>query len=273
LAHSKGTIFPFISFFRFLFLSQKKRFVLVKCGDSQAVKVDAFGCVDVDGLIGKVKERLTPKLDSVAVDDISLWTSTLCDDGSLVAKEELQSYLTCTELFDRDDFKQHTGKEPLLVETPDIVLPTSRTSSKSSLSKKEPHPSRKRRWDKLNVASKDNRKKNKTKDSTHYSCVKKIVHPMPYVQTRKKVPDENFDLLLEYLLSVTQCISFRSDGSEAQRLHLIAPILICVGALFKGDVKISFEELLDGDYVQAHGKFEFMIRPSWKQKKRICNKD
>ncbi len=145
-------------------------FVWVKYGDSRAVKVDASGCEDVHGLKEKVKETMPRKLLHFDLDDFSLWTSTLRDNGSLVAKEELRPGLPCAELFGREDFKENTDEHPLFVETPDIVLPTSRTSFKSSLSKKEPHPSRKRRWDKLNVALKDNKEKNKTKDSTLLFC-------------------------------------------------------------------------------------------------------
>ena len=143
-------------------------------------------------------------------------------------------------------------------ETPGILLPSSRKSSKPSLLiKKEPHPSRRRRWDKLNMVLEYKKFKNNTKDTAFYSSVKwdailEVFHPITCVLSRKKVPDAAFGLLLEYLLSASQCISFRCDGSEAQHSHLVAPILICMGSLFKGDVKITFEESLDSDIIQVH---------------------
>jgi ABC-type transport system involved in cytochrome c biogenesis permease component len=40
-----------------------------------------------------------------------------------------------------------------------------------------------------------------------------------------------------------------TSGKESQRLHLIAPIIICVCFLFNGDVQIEVEEDLDGDFL------------------------
>jgi hypothetical protein len=48
---------------------------------------------------------------------------------------------------------------------------------------------------------------------------------------------------------------------------LIAPIIICVCFLFNGDVQIEVEEDLDGDFLKAHGHFEFVLR---RGDERVC---
>jgi hypothetical protein len=48
---------------------------------------------------------------------------------------------------------------------------------------------------------------------------------------------------------------------------LIAPIIICVCFLFDGDVQIEVGEDLDGDFLQAHGHFEFVLS---RGDKRVC---
>lgn len=48
---------------------------------------------------------------------------------------------------------------------------------------------------------------------------------------------------------------------------MIAPIIICVCFLFNGDVQIEVEEDLDGDFLKAHGHFEFVLR---RGNKRVC---
>jgi len=48
---------------------------------------------------------------------------------------------------------------------------------------------------------------------------------------------------------------------------LIGPIIICVCFLFNGDVKIEVERDLNGDFLKAHGHFEFVLR---RGEKRVC---
>ncbi|KAI8830650.1 hypothetical protein BJ741DRAFT_696557, partial [Chytriomyces cf. hyalinus JEL632] len=48
---------------------------------------------------------------------------------------------------------------------------------------------------------------------------------------------------------------------------IIAPIIIYVSTLFKGDVTILVEEDLDGIELKAHGHFEFVLR---RGNKRVC---
>jgi hypothetical protein len=44
------------------------------------------------------------------------------------------------------------------------------------------------------------------------------------------------------------------------RLHVITPILFSVGVLFDGEAAIAVEEDLTGDFIEAHGQFELMMR-------------
>jgi hypothetical protein len=56
-----------------------------------------------------------------------------------------------------------------------------------------------------------------------------------------------------------KCFGAITTGKEAKRLHFIAPILVCICFLLKGDVKIVAEEDLVGNFVKAHGHFDFML--------------
>ncbi len=58
-----------------------------------------------------------------------------------------------------------------------------------------------------------------------------------------------------------------SSGKEAKRLQFIGPILSCVCDLFDGKGKIVMEEDLVGEYLKAHGRFEFMLQ---RGNKAIC---
>jgi len=141
-----------------------------------------------------------------------------------------------------------------------------------AVSHKLPHPKRKARWDQLNEILADNKKKSKLHDSTAYSYVtwsdvKKIFRTTPYTQPHKSLPDSQLDFLARYLSVAMKCFRPITLGNEAQRLHVIAPILICVCFLFNGDVVIEVEEDLNGEYVKAHGHFEFVLR---RGKKKVC---
>jgi hypothetical protein len=71
--------------------------------------------------------------------------------------------------------------------------------------------------------------------------------------------DAQLDFLARYLSFTTKCFGTITTGKEAMRLHFIAPVLVCVCFLLKGDVKIVAEEDLVGTFVKAHGHFEFML--------------
>jgi hypothetical protein len=157
-----------------------------------------------------------------------------------------------------------------------VVVPSSRSSSRStsesSLTGKEPNPKRKQRWIELNEILEGNAKKSKTNDSTAYSYVtwnqvKTVFNPTNYVQPRRNIDDAQLSFLAQYLLITTKCFGDITTGKEAKRLHFIAPVLICVCILLDGDVDIVVEEDLVGNFVKAHGHFEFMLR---RGNKAVC---
>ena len=150
------------------------------------------------------------------------------------------------------------SKEDMLV----VVVPSSRSSSRStsesSLTGKEPNPKRKQRWIELNEILEGNAKKSKTNDSTAYSYVtwnqvKTVFNPTNYVQPRRNIDDAQLSFLAQYLSITTKCFGDITTGKEAKRLHFIAPVLICVCILLDGDVDIVVEEDLVGNFVKAHG--------------------
>ncbi|KAJ3221898.1 hypothetical protein HDU81_010272 [Chytriomyces hyalinus] len=148
----------------------------------------------------------------------------------------------------------------------------SRNSSDSSLSIKEPHAARRRRWEELNRILSSNKKKLKTTDSVGYSYVtwsqvKDIFNTKAYKQTVKEIPEDTANLLFNYLSVITKCFGPITTGKESQRLHFIAPIIIYVSTLFKGDVTILVEEDLDGIELKALCHFEFVLR---RGNKRVC---
>ncbi len=163
------------------------------------------------------------------------------------------------------------SKEDMLVV---VVPPSSRNASSSSgtgqsttqsCSGKEPDHQRIQRWDELNQILDGNLKKSKINDSTSYSSitwkqVESIFNPTRYVQPQRAVDDTQIDFLAQYLSYTTQCFGPITTGKEAKRLHFIAPVLVCVCFLLEGDVEIVAEEDLVGEYVKAHGHFEFMLR-------------
>jgi hypothetical protein len=97
--------------------------------------------------------------------------------------------------------------------------------------------------------------------------VKAVFNPTNYIQARRTIDDSQLNFLAKYLSITTKCFGDITTGKEAKRLHFIAPILICVCILFKGDIDIVVEEELDGKFVKAHGHFEFMLRHG---NKAIC---
>jgi hypothetical protein len=149
-----------------------------------------------------------------------------------------------------------------------VVDPSPRRSSQTTTDlckkKKEPKQKRKQRWIELNEILDGNAKKSKASGSTSYSYVtwsqvESVFAPLNYVQAKRAMDDTQLDFLEKYLSFTTKCFGAITTGKEAKRLHFIAPILVCVCFLLKGDVKIVAEEDLVGNFVKAHGHFEFML--------------
>jgi hypothetical protein len=146
----------------------------------------------------------------------------------------------------------------------------SRSSSDSSIPGKQPHAKRVKRWNELNdILAKNRKHKN---NSTAYSYitwndVKSVFNTVPYTQEVKEVPDNVLEVLSTYLKYAAKVFGSVTTGNEAHRLHLISPIIVCVCSLFEGDITIDVEEDLNGDYIKAHGHFEFVLR---RGDKRVC---
>ena len=159
-------------------------------------------------------------------------------------------------------------KEALVVVVPSSSISSSR--SKSGRTGKEPNPKRKQRWIELNGVLERYTKKSKTNDSSGYiewHHVKSVFNLTKYVQSRRSIDNVQLDFLARYLSYTTKCFGDITTGKDAKRLHFIAPILICVCSLFNGDVDIVAEDELVGNFVNAHGHFEFMLR---RGNKAIC---
>ena len=167
------------------------------------------------------------------------------------------------------------GKEDMLV----VVIPSllSRRSSCRTTTDlrlgKEPGHKRKQRWDELNnILGRIEKKSAKANGSTSYSSatwgqVQTVFSPQKYVQPQRAVDDAQLDFLAQYLSYTTNCFASIATVKEAKRLHFIAPVLVCVCFLLGGDVEIVAEEDLFGNYVKAHGHFEFMLK---RGTKAIC---
>ena len=89
-----------------------------------------------------------------------------------------------------------------------------------------------------------------------------------YVQPEKSIPEEDFQLLTQFLSRTSTCIEgSRIADKEAKLLYFISPILVVVCSLFKGDVQIKVEQNLNGNNIKATCRCEFMLQ---KGGKRIC---
>ncbi|KAJ3252717.1 hypothetical protein HDU77_004948 [Chytriomyces hyalinus] len=82
----------------------------------------------------------------------------------------------------------------------------------------------------------------------------------------KEIPEDTANLLFNYLSVIKKCFGPYTTGGS-QCLHFIAPILIHVCTLFKGDATILVEEELDGVELKAHGRFAFVLR---RGNKMVC---
>jgi hypothetical protein len=140
---------------------------------------------------------------------------------------------------------------------------------------------RKRRWDLLNTVLDINKKaitsrRSDGKHSTGYSYVswEQVKHIFTVTagifsssNSSHTVSDSMLDALTNYLSCATICFGLLSEGHEAKRVHFIAPIIIIVCASFNGDIQILADEDINGNYVHAHGHFEFVLK---RGDKRIC---
>ncbi|OWZ24572.1 Crinkler (CRN) [Phytophthora megakarya] len=135
-----------------------------------------------------------------------------------------------------------------------------------------PHPSRKRRWDKLNEVLDKNKKAKKAAGSTGFSYVSfpeidKIMPATKYRPSSKPIPDDKLDALHRYFPILIKAFGDIFTGKEAKRLHYLVPVLASVCAVFDGGVQILAEETVIGKRVHGDGAFEFVLK---RGEKRVC---
>ncbi|RPB23995.1 hypothetical protein L211DRAFT_879294 [Terfezia boudieri ATCC MYA-4762] len=119
-----------------------------------------------------------------------------------------------------------------------------------------PTQRKRKRWAALNSILVKNKKVKTTADgakSTGYSCVswediRSVYEPVMYGMTiqPKEIPAEDLESLYKYLCRATPVLGPIYSGKEAKRLHFVAPILIYLGGLFNGRMRILIEERIPG---------------------------
>jgi hypothetical protein len=234
----------------------------VKFKTNNAVKVSTEECLDVDDFLGQCKKELSSKLGSYDVGQLSLSTT----DGGL----SLRPDLLLNDIPSQPGYLKNDDEHPLFISIADGstqgIVGSLRTGSRL----KAPHRKRKERWEKLNEIFERNKKKSKTTSGNSYvswSQVKDVLRTTPYVQSSKAIPEIQFNILSQYLSFAKKCFGPVSTWNDSQRLHLILPIIMCVCFLFNGDAQIEVEEDFDGNFLKAHGHFEFVLR---RGDKRVC---
>ncbi|TPX51194.1 hypothetical protein SeLEV6574_g00438 [Synchytrium endobioticum] len=169
---------------------------------------------------------------------------------------------------------------PLRLVRPAVVNGASKPSAKP-----QSHPSaaRRKRWSELNkiIAEKVSKKAKKSNNDYSSGSSSMAYSPItwndiegvydPLLKALKleaePIADAFFDLVHLYLQLAHKCFGPLVTGKEAQRLHLIAAILVAVCNHFNGDVKILVEESMDGIDIQVKGRFEFILQ---RNNVRVC---
>ena len=247
----------------------RKLWVLLMSDRSGAVnrstQVSTKECDNVDDFIKAIKKELAPKLDHVAVDNITL-------------------HLTVdSPLLDPDDDvpAQNNAPTALIVKTNLQPTGSPTFSHASTSSDGEPHPKRLKRWEQINRILLDMKKEPITNESTPYSSArwKSLAtvfkqHRRSYCQSTVPIPAGDFEVLVTMLTWIYRSYNYTlydfMDINEAKRVHLIAPVLWSVVQLLP-NVVVHVEHDLHGDRVKAHGHFEFVLtRQVGDKVKRIC---
>lgn len=236
--------------------------VWVKYIDGEAVKVDATDCRNVAGL----KELAKTRLDLAdPVDLISLcWSS---QDGSTVLAPT-DPGVTMEELAKDSRFKSNSSTRPLIVQVrlPDTSPQRIRSGSRSTV--QPPHdPHRVQRWGKLNDILWRNFNRSAKRNSVAFANVtwqevSSILRPTETnFLTPMEIPEAAFKILSDYTSFAAMSFELNVHESEdEQRLHFVAPILLCVCNLFKGEVKISADVSVSGHILRAHGRIDFVLK-------------
>ncbi|KAL7476557.1 hypothetical protein ACHAW6_002413 [Cyclotella cf. meneghiniana] len=165
------------------------------------------------------------------------------------------------------------SEEEALIVVVSSLISSTQTTTNLCLAN-EPSNKRIQRWDELNeiLARHPETSGKSDDDSTSfwnvtYSQVKSAFGQVKmYDQPKRAVDDNQLDFLAQYLSYTTKCFWFVT-GSSVKHLHFVAPILICVCSLLKGDVELVADEEVVGKYVQARCRFDFMLK---RKTKAVC---
>ena len=225
-------------------------------------KVSIEGCEYVDDFLEEIKKKFEI---SGPASQLTLYKSdgtTEIDVGDSPA----------------DYLEANSGHNPLIVKA---FVAISDSSSETSLERKAMHPNRVKRQQALNAVLDKSRYSKKRKGATEdddvsppyskttWDAVREIFDAeiKLYNEPVIPIPQETFSLLSTYLTLVMKCYGQTLlSGNEAKRLHLIAPVIMCVVSLIP-DVIVKVEEDLNGVNVHANGHFEFILI---RGPKRIC---
>jgi hypothetical protein len=217
-------------------------------------RVSTQGCSNVNHFLKVCKKKLAPILDSISIAQLSLSSHNRTFRPSDPIPE------------------MNTAKTAYHITILDSLRILSSSSSSIVTSAKSVHPSRKRRWEKLNEVLESNKTfatsmNSVTNSNMSWDSVKHVLDYEPYSQRVKEMPDPQFSHLYENILQTHLTRGSIFKGNEDKRLAFINPILTGVAALFNGDVEILHEEDLEGTFVKARGHFQFILR---RQNKIVC---
>ncbi|KAH7488911.1 Crinkler effector protein 5 [Phytophthora ramorum] len=247
-------------------------------GKIVTARIESF--LKVGDLINLLKEK-HPSIVPCEAADVTLWVAKKKDGSGWLKSNDVHklvqgddimkihqnkmhvAYRLSNAVFgfpEEDDADAEDGAIHMLVAVPDL---------ESRESAKEPHPARKRRWDVLNDLLESNKraKSDPAEASTDfpYDEVNNIVQVGSYEQLWKPIPDENLEVVQEYLAMLTEALGSSLCANE--RKHYILPVLTCVCTLFDGDARIWDQVTISGNRVHGQVTFDFVIE---RGSKRVC---
>lgn len=178
-----------------------------------------------------------------------------------------------------EKFEPNEGEIHVLVVVPEGAVGSASDELASIDPQSAPHPHRLQRWSKINGILARNKKKARMNEegfttpysSSRWTAVGPVFEEdrMKYNEAIQPIPTSDLEVLSKVLTWIMKCFNWTLidlKDNEAKRLHVIAPILWAVVQLLP-DVTILLEQDLDGNRVDAHGHFEFVLV---RGKKRIC---
>ena len=204
----------------------------VKLGGNQPTLISTNDCEIVDDFIKAVKKEFPTQLGLVPIDCISI--STIKRGNSLKRDDILPA--------------SNTAETLLYIETivgnPDNGFIASKSHSK-----------REKRLEKMKAVLTKKKFMDSAKCSyDEWAALNSALITSKYVQPLKKVPDEQFKILSEYL-----SLARRSFGpiTTNPTCHLIAPILVCVASACNARIEQNVN--LQGSFAQSSIHFDFVL--------------